>query len=181
MTSRGSGALIPFDDDMEEHLLLVLVGVGSDSDEDVEDAEDGLDAGKASTVIAGDCGGRWGVKEFNAAGAEATESDDENDDAVSGVLGRSNDDAEVEEWSALGIVESSVSRSFPFLLRPALYAANSFICCIFSVVSRSLMLTTREDLDGVFSPLDEFKDNVTPAVIGISITSVDGGRSIPLT
>ena len=180
MTSRGSGALIPFDDDMEEHLLLVLVGVCSDSD-DVEDAEDGLDAGKASTVIAGDCGGRWGVKEFNAAGAEATESDDENDDAVSGVLGRSNDDAEVEEWSALGIVESSVSRSFPFLLRPALYAANSFICCIFSVVSRSLMLTTREDLDGVFSPLDEFKDNVTPAVICVSITSVDGGRSIPLT
>lgn len=124
MTPRGSGAF-PFDDDMEEHLLL---GVDSDSDEDVEDAVDGLEddaravdaAGKASVAIPGDCGVKWGVKEPNAAGAEATENDDENDDAVSGVLGRSNDDAEVDEWSALGCVASSISRSFPFLPRPAL-------------------------------------------------------------
>ena len=160
MTPRGSGAF-PFDDDMEERLLLKLVGVDSDSDEDVEDAVDGLEVGKASAVIAGDCGVRWGVNEPNAAGAEATDNDDENDDAVSGVLGRSKDVAEVE-WSTL---ESSTSRSFPFLTRPALYAANSFICCIFSVVSRSLMLTTREDLDGDFSLLGGFKANVTPAVI----------------
>jgi len=59
------------------------------------------------------------------------------------------------------IVELSKSRDFPFLSRPALYAANSFNCCIFSVVSRSLILTTREDLDGDFSAPGAFRDNVT--------------------
>lgn len=90
------------------------------------------------------------------------DKDDEKDDAVNGVLGRSSEDADVDEWSLVEIVELSESRDFPFLSRPALYAANSFNCCIFSVVSRSLILTTREDLDGDFSAPGGFRDNVTP-------------------
>ena len=166
MTSRGGG-IFPFDDDMEACLL---IGVDSDSEEHVEDAVDGLECDeRASADVAGDCGDRWGVevagsgvKEPNAAGAEAMDNDEENDDVVSGVLGRSNDNAEIDDWSALPL---SISRSFPFLLRPALYAANSFNCCIFSVVSRSLMLTTREELDGDLSRLAGFRDKVTPGVM----------------
>lgn len=78
MISRGGGTF-PLDDDIEERLLLMLVGVDSDSEEDVEAAVDGLEcdaraadvtdvAANASAVRDGDGGVKWGV-ELDIAGS----------------------------------------------------------------------------------------------------------------
>jgi len=75
MISSGGGTF-PFDDDREERVLLTLVGVYGDSEEEEEDAVDGLEcdakaadmtdvAATASAVRAGD---KWGV-ELDIAGS----------------------------------------------------------------------------------------------------------------